>query len=71
MRTKEPVKILGSMGGGGLGKSVFLLQIKYIEKFKLLWQLKFFSGGGEEGGKIILLCGERNHGGGGSFQNNF
>ena len=26
-------------------KSVFLLQIKYIEKFKLLWQLKIFWGG--------------------------
>ena len=26
-------------------KSVFLLQIKYIEKFKLLWQLKIGGGG--------------------------
>ena len=49
-------------------KSVFLLQIKYIEKFKLLWQLKIDGG---EGGKIILLCDERKQvGGGGSFQNN-
>ena len=43
-------------------KSVFLLQIKYIEKFKLLWQLKIDGG---EGGKIILLCDERKQVGGG------
>ena len=31
-------------------KSVFLLQIKYIGKFKLLWQLKIWVGGGGGGG---------------------
>ena len=40
-------------------KSVFLLQIKYIEKFKLLWQFKIGEGGGR---KIILLCDERKQG---------
>ena len=71
-RTKEPD--LGSIGGGGgrwrfrenflrfykmACKSVFLLKIKSIDKFKLLWQSKI--GGG--GGKFILLCDERKHGG--------
>ena len=50
-------------------KSVFLLQIKYIEKLKLLWQLKI---GGRGESKIILLRNERKQrGGGGSFQKKF
>ena len=41
-------------------KSVFLSQIKYIEKFKLLWKFKI----GVGGGKIISPCDEGKQGGG-------
>ena len=52
-------------------KSVFLLQIKYIEKFKLSWKLKIDGVGGGGEGKIILLCDERRHGGGGVLPKQF
>ena len=41
-------------------KSVFLLQIKYIEKFKLSWQLKIGGGGGNY---ITMLWKEAEQGG--------
>ena len=50
-------------------KSVFLLQIKYIEKFKLLRKLKI---DGVGGGEVKLYYYAMKEGmGGGSFQNNF
>ena len=44
-------------------KSVFLLQIKYIGKFKLFWQLKIWVGGGEV--KLYYYAMKGSMGGGG------
>ena len=48
-------------------KSVFLLQIKCIEKFKLIWQLKI----GEGEVKLYYYAMKGSRAGEGSSQNNF